>query len=74
MLNIHKIVLLGDMTRFGETWLAAIQETVAQTSLYGLAKETQVELGELGQNAVLLGASALLSSDYSLLFKREMVH
>ena len=70
MLNIHKIVLLGDMTRFGEAWLDVIRETVAQTSLYGLAKETQVEIGELGPNAVVLGASALLSSDYSLFFMR----
>lgn len=68
MLNIHKIVLIGDMTRFGEAWLAAIKQTMAQTSLYGLAQETQVEIGELGGNAILLGASALLSSDYSLLF------
>jgi len=70
MLNIHEIVLIGDMTRFGEAWLAAIRETVAQSSLFGLAQETQVEIGEMGRNAIVLGASALLSSDYSLLFMR----
>jgi predicted NBD/HSP70 family sugar kinase len=71
MLNIHKIVLVGDMTHFGEAWLATIRETVSRTSLYGLAQETLVEIGELGSNAILLGASALLSTDYSLLYKRS---
>ena len=70
MLNIQKIVLIGDMTRFGEVWLAAIQETMVRTSLNGLAQKTQIEIGGLGGNAVVLGASAHLLSDYSLLFKR----
>ncbi len=69
-LNIQKIVLTGDMTRFGAAWLEAIRSTVAQTTLARLAQGTQVEIGQLGANGVILGASALLANDYALLFKR----
>ena len=72
-LNIRKIILTGDMTRFGEPWLKVINETVSQTALARLAADTQVEIGCLGENAVILGASALLVNDYSLLFKQQSV-
>ncbi len=67
-LNIHKIVLSGDMTCFGVPWLEAIRETMSQTSFSILAGETQVEIGQLGSNRIVLGASALLLSNYALLF------
>jgi glucokinase-like ROK family protein len=67
-LNIHKVVLSGDMTRFGELWLNEIRRTVEQSSLAGLVKETHINIGRLGGNRIALGASALLLSDYSLLF------
>ncbi len=67
-LNIHKVVLSGDMTRFGEPWLDEIRRTVEQSSLAGLVKETQINIGRLGGNRIALGASALLLSDFSLLF------
>ncbi len=69
-LNIHKVVLTGDMIRFGEAWLAAIRQTMAQTALSILAQKTQVEIGRLGENGILLGASALLLKDYALLYRR----
>lgn len=67
-LNIQKIVLSGDMTRFGAPWLAAIRETIASTTLPRLVQETQIEIGTLGGNQVIMGASALLLSNYSMLF------
>ena len=70
-INIRKIVLTGDMTRFGEPWLRVINETVSQTALARLAVETQIEIGCLGENVVILGASALLATDYSLLFNQQ---
>jgi glucokinase-like ROK family protein len=70
ILNIHEIVLSGDMTRFGEPWLEAIQETLSQTSLIGLAQDTRIEIGQLGENSVVLGASAHLIHNYELLFAR----
>ncbi len=67
-LNIRRIVLSGDMTCFGAPWLEAIRETMSQTSFSILAGETQVEIGQLGSNRIVLGASALLLSNYALLF------
>jgi predicted NBD/HSP70 family sugar kinase len=70
-LNIRKIVLTGDMTRFGAPWLRVIQETVSQYSLAGLAGDTQVEIGQLAEDPVILGASALLANDYGLLLRQQ---
>ena len=71
ILNIHKIVLSGDMTRFGETWLDAIKDTLSRTSFIGLSQDTRVELGQLGKNFIVLGASALILNNYSLLFNQQ---
>jgi N-acetylglucosamine repressor len=68
-LNIRKIVLSGDMTRFGKPWLDIIRETVSQSSLSRLVQETQVEIGQLESNRIVLGATGWLLSDYSLLFR-----
>ena len=68
-LNIQKIVLSGDMTRFGKPWLDIIRETVARSSLVGLAQETQVEIGQLESNRIVLGATGWVLSNYSLLFR-----
>jgi predicted NBD/HSP70 family sugar kinase len=70
-LNIHKIVLVGDMTRFGKPWLDAIAETMSHAALTGLVEETTVEIGRLEGNGILLGASALLANNYMLLFKQR---
>jgi glucokinase-like ROK family protein len=70
-LNIHKIVLVGDMTRFGKPWLDAIAETVSHAALVGLVEETTVEIGKLEGNGILLGASALLANNYMLLFRQR---
>jgi predicted NBD/HSP70 family sugar kinase len=73
-LNIHKIVLAGDVTRFGQPWLEAIQETMSRTTLSELAQDTQVKIGQVGGNGIVLGAVALLLRDYSLLFGRQLLH
>ena len=67
-LNIQKIVLSGDMTCFGEPWLEVVCETINQKTLTRLAQDTRVELGQLGRDSVLLGASAVLANNYALLF------
>jgi N-acetylglucosamine repressor len=67
-LNIHRVVLAGDMTCFGDPWLDAIQKTMRQTTLAGLAEETHIEISCLGPNRIILGASALILKNYSLLF------
>jgi predicted NBD/HSP70 family sugar kinase len=71
MLNIQNILISGDMTRFGEPWLTAVREAVSQHSFSRMVKETQVDVGQLGRDSILLGASAVLISHYSLLYRRE---
>jgi len=67
-LDIQKIVLIGDMTRFGQPWMDAIQGVIFQATLSRLAQETQIEIGQLGEDNIILGASAMLANNYSLLF------
>ncbi len=71
-LDIQKIVLTGDMTRFGQPWLEVIQGIVSQATLSRLAQETRIEIGQLGENNVILGASAMLANNYSLLFTSRL--
>lgn len=69
VLNIQKIVLTGDMVRFGEPWLQIIRETMSHGALTRIAQETQIEVGQLEFRGCILGASAyMLLEDYSLLF------
>jgi glucokinase-like ROK family protein len=70
-LNIQKIVLNGDMTCFGQPWLDTIRRTLSANTLPRLARDTQVEIGQLGADGVILGASALLANNYSLLFNQQ---
>jgi N-acetylglucosamine repressor len=70
-LNIHKIILTGEMTHFGKPWLEAIQETIKKSALAQPAQETSIQIGRLGNHEVILGAAAALASNYSLLFSRD---
>jgi N-acetylglucosamine repressor len=71
VLNIQKIILTGDMTRFGEPWLNMVRATMAHSTLPRLAQESQVEIGLVSENGIILGASAVLLRDYALLFRQE---
>lgn len=71
-LNIQKIVLTGDMTRFGDAWLNEVNTSMQTGSLSRMAENTKLEIGKLDYRACILGASAfLLLDDYSLLFNEE---
>lgn len=71
-LNIKKIVLTGDMTRFGEPWREAVHEAMSGAALGRMVQETQLEIGKLDYRACILGSAAyLLLNDYSLLFQQE---
>ena len=72
LLNIQKVILTGEMTRFGVTWLEAVNASMRNAALLRLFENTQLELGKLDYRACILGASAfLLLNGYSLLFKHE---
>ncbi len=67
--NIQKIVLTGDMTRFGSQWLSAVSTSMQTGALSRLAEDTVLEIGKLDFRACILGASTfLMLDDYSLLF------
>ncbi len=68
ILNIHEIVLTGDMVHFGSPWLEAVQSALAQTIFPHLVQETHVGIGRLGEDGILLGSAALLAQNYELLF------
>lgn len=68
-LNIQKIVLTGDMTRFGKSWLETVNASMRNAALTRMSEGTQLELGTLDYRACILGASAFLLLDgYSPLF------
>jgi predicted NBD/HSP70 family sugar kinase len=71
-LNIKKVVLTGDVTRFGEPWLRAIHAAMTESALGRMVAETQLEIGKLDYRACILGSSAyLLLNNYSLLFQQQ---
>ncbi len=68
ILNIQKIVFVGDMTCFGEPWLNAIRNSAQKYSLQKPILNTKIEIGQSGENSIILGATVILATDYSLLF------
>ena len=59
-LNIGRIVLDGPVTAFGDDWLATIADEARRRSLGLLSRDTEIAVGRLAPNVVVLGASALL--------------
>jgi N-acetylglucosamine repressor len=59
-LNIDRVVLVGGAAQLGEPWLGAVRDTMRTSALGLLAAETTVEIGQLHDDGVVLGASALL--------------
>ena len=68
ILNVHKIVLVGDMTSLGCGWIDQVREVTRQMAVPGSVEDTHIEVGSLGGNGIILGASAVLANNYSLLF------
>ena len=72
ILNIHEIILTGEMTRFGEPWLNAVQQAMQRSAFHLLAQNTHLRMGNLDYQACILGASSFMLLDgYSLLFQNE---
>lgn len=67
LLNIQRVVLKGDMTRFGDAWLDRIRAVMTDYSLAWPLEKTRVDVGQLGEDAVILGAAAVFANDYSYL-------
>ncbi|MBC8508390.1 MAG: ROK family transcriptional regulator [Chloroflexi bacterium] len=72
ILNIEKIVLTGDLSRFGELWLQSVRDSMLQTALTKIAQDTKLEIGKIEFQSCILGASAsMLMDGYALLFRSE---
>jgi hypothetical protein len=70
--DIEKIVLTGDVARFGEPWLDAVRQGMSQAALSRMVHKTRLETGKLDYRACILGSAAyLLLDDYSLLFMQK---
>jgi N-acetylglucosamine repressor len=68
-LNIHCIILMGEMTRYGQPWLEEVRRTMERSTLTLLGRDTHIQIGALRDNDVILGASAQFSGNYGLLLK-----
>jgi predicted NBD/HSP70 family sugar kinase len=61
-LNVHRIVFLSQLARFGTPLLDAIRQEMTRRVLPTLTQDTEIELIDLRPEMVILGASALLMS------------
>jgi N-acetylglucosamine repressor len=59
-LGIRHILLVGEMTSFGEPWLVTVRREAHRSALGMIADETRIEIGRLESDLVVLGAAALL--------------
>lgn len=65
VLNVQKIVIAGSLAGIGQPLLDIINCVMMDHAMTELAEETSIELSQLGQDIVLLGAA-------SLVFKNEL--
>jgi len=63
IINPNKIVLGGGVTKSGKYILPAVQTAIEQRALTPKSKLTEVTLSELGEDATIIGAIALLLED-----------
>lgn len=61
--NVHCILLVGSAIALGPAWLETLREETRKRALPILTEETEIAFGELGDNSVILGASALLLTE-----------
>jgi predicted NBD/HSP70 family sugar kinase len=59
-LGVRDVVLVGPMTGFGDTWLAEVVAETRRSALGLLVDRTHIHIGTTGEEAVELGAAAML--------------
>jgi predicted NBD/HSP70 family sugar kinase len=59
-LDIRDIVVVGPMTSFGEDWLRVVRDEAGHSSLPSVAARRAIRIGRVGDDAVELGAAAML--------------
>ena len=64
ILNPNKIVLGGGVMKSAKFILPAIEESIKQRGLTPRAQQTEVVMSELGEDATISGAVALILVDF----------
>lgn len=64
ILNPERIILSGRGASAGKIWLAPIQQAINEHCIPRLAANTTIEMSELGYNAELEGAAALVMENF----------
>ncbi|HEY0070299.1 MAG TPA: ROK family transcriptional regulator [Chloroflexia bacterium] len=59
-LNIRRVVVMGEIARFGAPLLEVTRQEMLRRALPGLAQDTRIDFIALDSYAVIMGASALL--------------
>jgi predicted NBD/HSP70 family sugar kinase len=59
-LGARDIVLIGPMTDFGQPWLDAVRAEAKRSALPLLIERSNIHFGRTGDDAVVLGAAAML--------------
>jgi N-acetylglucosamine repressor len=60
VLNVRRVVISGDLDRFGEALLQSARQEMRLHVLPAMADETELSFSSLGEDIVLRGASALV--------------
>jgi N-acetylglucosamine repressor len=60
--NVQRIHYVGSVTQFGEAWLDKVRASMLKHAIPDLAGQTTTAIAQLGADAVILGAAALLMS------------
>jgi predicted NBD/HSP70 family sugar kinase len=64
LLNPKVIILSGRGSSAGKIWQAPIQQALNEHCIPRLAANTEIEISELGYNAELIGAAALVMDNF----------
>ena len=60
VLNVRHVLLVGPVVALGEDWLGEVRRSARSSVLGLMARDTQIEFGQVHDDVVVLGASALL--------------
>ena len=60
VLNVRHVLLVGPVAQLGDDWLDEVRRYARSSALTLLSGDTQIEFGHVHDDAVVLGASALL--------------
>ena len=63
MLDIHKLIISGDLIAFGGGLLEAVKKEIPAKVLSTMAAETEIAFSALGSEHGILGTSALVLSN-----------